>query len=168
MLYWNADSSNLPGPMFCWYIRNAYLENNIRRAGATVQCGIPVDLSKVHVPAFLYASRDDHIVPWKTALASREILSGDTVFLLGASGHIAGVINHPARNKRNYWSDGVHDGDPQHWLDTAQSTTGSWWPRWAAWLEQYSGPRKPASERLGSDRYPAIEPAPGRYVMQKE
>jgi len=167
MLYWNADSSDLPGPMFCWYIRNAYLENKLRRPGGTVQCGVPVDLSQVHVPAFLYASRDDHIVPWKTAFASREILSGDTTFVLGASGHIAGVINHPALNKRNYWADGKKDGDAQRWLETAQSTAGSWWPRWAAWLAQHAGPSVPASRELGNRDYPPVEPAPGRYVVQK-
>jgi polyhydroxyalkanoate synthase len=167
MLYWNSDSANLPGPMFCWYIRNAYLENNLRHPGRTVQCGVPVDLSRVHVPAFLYASRDDHIVPWKTAFASRAILAGDTVFVLGASGHIAGVVNHPARKKRNYWADGASDADADHWLETAQSTPGSWWPRWAAWLAQHSGPSRPCAQRLGNDRHPVIEPAPGRYVMQK-
>ena len=128
---------------------------------------MPVDLSQVHVPAFLYASREDHIFPWKTDCASREILSGDSVFVLGASGHIAGVVNHPAKNKRNYWSDGAADGDAQHWLDTAQSTPGSWWPRWAAWLAQHAGPSQPRPDRLGSDRHPIIEAAPGRYVMQK-
>jgi polyhydroxyalkanoate synthase len=168
MLFWNSDSANLPGPMFCWFLRNGYLENKLRRAGATIQCGMPLDLAKVHVPAFLYASVDDHIVPWKTAFASREILSGDTVFVLGASGHIAGVINHPAKNKRNYWSGGAHGADPQHWLETAHSTPGSWWPRWADWLAQFSGPLRPAPQRLGSPTYPIIEAAPGRYVMQRQ
>ena len=167
MLYWNEDSANLPGPMFCWYIRNAYLANKLRQAGGTVQCGVPVDLAKVRAPAFLYASRDDHIVPWKTAFASREIVSGDTVFVLGASGHIAGVINPPAKNRRNYWADGAHDGSPEHWLETAQSTPGSWWTRWAAWLAQFSGPSGPASSQPGNDSYPVIEPAPGSYVMPK-
>ena len=97
--------TNLPGPMFCWYVRNTYLENNLRKPGKTVQCGVPIDLSQIYVPAFVYASRDDHIVPWKTAFTSREILSGDVTFVLGASGHIAGVINPPAKNKRNYWAD---------------------------------------------------------------
>ena len=167
MLFWNSDSANLPGPMYCWYLRNAYLENKLRQPGGTVQCGVPVDFSKIHVPTFLYASRDDHIVPWNTAFTSRDILSGDTVFVLGASGHIAGVINHPAKNKRSYWADGAHDGDAQHWFDTAQSTPGSWWPRWAGWLAQHSGPAQPAAGQLGNETYPVIEPAPGRYVMQK-
>src|SRR5450631_4195404 len=95
MLYWNADTTNLPGPMFCWYVRNTYLENNLRVPGRTVQCDIPVDLSTVDVPAYVFASREDHIVPWKTAYLSTRLLSGKTVFVLGASGHIAGVINPP-------------------------------------------------------------------------
>ena len=77
LLYWNSDDTNLPGPMFCWYVRNTYLENKLREPGATVQCGVPVDLSSVDVPAFVYASKEDHIVPWKTAYASTQICSGD-------------------------------------------------------------------------------------------
>jgi polyhydroxyalkanoate synthase len=167
MLYWNADGTNLPGPMFCWYVRNTYLENNLREPGGTVQCGEEIDLTQVHVPTFLYASREDHIVPWKTAFLSEEILSGDTTFVLGASGHIAGVINHPAKKKRNYWADGARDGDADHWLETAQSTPGSWWPRWANWLRQHAGSDKAAPKKLGNKKYAPIEPAPGRYVKEK-
>ena len=167
MLYWNADSADLPGPMFCWYLRNAYLENRLARPGGTVQCGLPVDLSRVHIPAFLYASRDDHIVPWKTAFASRDVLSGDVVCVLGASGHIAGVINPASKGKRSYWSDGAHDRGADHWFETAQSRPGSWWPRWAGWLAQHAGPNRPAAQQLGSSKYAPIEPAPGRYVLEK-
>src|SRR5205807_4562839 len=87
MLYWNADGTNLPGPMFCWYVRNTYLENNLREPGKTVQCGQPVDFSLIDVPTFLYASRYDHIVPWRTAYATTQLVSGETTFVLGASGH---------------------------------------------------------------------------------
>ena len=96
LLFWNGDDTNLPGPMFCWYLRNTYLENKLRVPGATRQCGVPVDLGKVKVPAFLYASREDHIVPWQTAYTSTQLLGGKLTFVLGASGHIAGVINPPA------------------------------------------------------------------------
>src|SRR5207237_5954262 len=85
LLYWNADNTNLPGPMFCWYVRNTYLENNLRVPGKTVQLGVPVDLSLIDVPAFIYASRDDHIVPWRTSYVSNELLAGDKVCVLGAS-----------------------------------------------------------------------------------
>jgi polyhydroxyalkanoate synthase subunit PhaC len=167
MLYWNADQTNLPGPMFCWYVRNCYLQNNLRVPAQTSLCGEPVDLTMIDVPAFLYASREDHIVPWRTAYASRELLGGETTFVLGASGHIAGVINSPARKKRNYWVEGASGPDPMRWLETARSVPGSWWPEWARWLERYAGGRIAARVALGSGRYPRIEAAPGRYVMQK-
>lgn len=167
LLYWNADSTNLPGPMMCWYIRNTYLENNLRQPGKTVQCGQQVDLSLIDVPAFLYASREDHIVPWKTAYESSEILAGDTTFVLGASGHIAGVINPAAKNKRNHWVDGTAGPDAERWLATASSVPGSWWPKWSDWLERQAGREVPARSALGNREYPRIEPAPGRYVMTK-
>jgi len=167
MLYWNSDATNLPGPMFCWYARNAYLENNLRVPGKTTLCGTPVDLSKIKVPAYIYASRDDHIVPWRSAFESRNLLAGDTTFVLGASGHIAGVINAPAKNKRNYWAAGG-SGDADEWLAAATSVPGSWWPDWSRWLASHSGSQVAARKALGNKRYRAIEPAPGRYVKEKE
>jgi polyhydroxyalkanoate synthase len=167
ILYWNSESTNLPGPMFCWYVRNTYLENNLASPGKTVQCGVPVDLAQIDVPAFVYASREDHIVPWRTAYASTQILSGESTFVLGASGHIAGVINPPAKQKRNYWAGGAAGPDPENWLSTAKSVRGSWWPAWTAWLAQHAGPRVPARAALGNESYRAIEPAPGRYVKVK-
>jgi polyhydroxyalkanoate synthase subunit PhaC len=167
LLYWNADSTNLPGPMFCWYLRNTYLENKLREPGGTVQCGQSVDLSLIDVPSFLYASREDHIVPWRTAYASTELLAGESTFVLGASGHIAGVINPAAKNKRNYWIDGAADPDPEHWLATARDVPGSWWPCWSAWLKRHAGPLIPARTALGNRKFRRIEPAPGRYVMTR-
>ncbi|HSF47706.1 MAG TPA: class I poly(R)-hydroxyalkanoic acid synthase [Burkholderiales bacterium] len=167
LLYWNSDASNLPGPMFCWYIRNLYLENAVRIPGKTVQCGVPVDLSTITVPAYLYASREDHIVPWKSAYASRGLLSGETTFVLGASGHIAGVINPASKNKRNYWADGAGKDDPEQWLASAKGIPGSWWPHWSAWLAKYAGEQVPARNKLGSKEYSPIEPAPGRYIKEK-
>jgi polyhydroxyalkanoate synthase len=167
LLYWNADSTNLPGPMFCWYVRNMYLENNLREADKTLQCGVPVDLSQIDMPAFLFASREDHIVPWRTAYASTELLAGDVTFVLGASGHIAGVINPASKNKRQHWVNDDAAPDPERWLATAQEVPGSWWPKWAAWLEQQAGDEVPAPRTLGNRKYRRIEPAPGRYVMAK-
>jgi polyhydroxyalkanoate synthase len=167
LLFWNADSTNLPGPMFCWYVRNTYLENKLREPGKTVQCGEEVDLSLIDVPAFLYASREDHIVPWHTAYQSTELLAGDNRFVLGASGHIAGVINPPAKKKRNYWVNGKAGPDPQRWLETAQSVPGSWWPAWSEWLAQHAGEKVLARVKPGNRKHRAIEPAPGRYVKAK-
>ena len=167
MLYWNADSTNLPGPMFCWYVRNTCLENNLRLPGKTIQCGVPVDLSLIDVPAFLYASRDDHIVPWRTAYASTELLAGDTTFVLGASGHKAGMINPASKNKRNHWVDGASGPEPERWLATARDVPGSWWPRWRDWLAELAGPEIAARATLGNRKYRTVEQAPGRYVMQQ-
>ena len=168
MLYWNADSTNLPGPMFCWYVRNTYLENNLRIPGKTMQYGEAVDLSLVDVPTFLYASREDHIVPWRTAYASAELLSGDATFVLGASGHIAGVINPASKNKRSHWVGGAPGPDPDRWLETAQNVSGSWWPEWSNWLRDQAGAEIPARKTVGNRKYKRIESAPGRYVKEKE
>ncbi len=167
LLYWNSDGTNLPGPMFCWYVRNTYLENNLREPGKTVACDTPVDLSKIAIPAYIYASREDHIVPWRTAYASNDLLSGETTFVLGASGHIAGVINPPKKNKRNYWTGGSRKGDADAWLSSATSVEGSWWPDWIGWLGRHGGKRVPARTALGNKKYRVIEPAPGRYVKAR-
>jgi polyhydroxyalkanoate synthase len=180
LLYWNSDGTNLPGPMFCWYLRHTYLENDLKEPGKTRQCGVPVDLSQVKAPAYLYASREDHIVPWKTAYASTRILGGETTFVLGASGHIAGVINPASGNKRNYWTagagtaadahaaGGAHaDADAEAWFASAQSVPGSWWPHWATWLKLRAGDEVAARASLGGGKYRLIEPAPGRYVTEQ-
>src|SRR5688572_2952629 len=153
--------------MFCWYARNTYLENNLKVPGKTVQCGVPVDLSKITVPTFLYASREDHIVPWRTAFASARLLSGDKTFVLGASGHIAGVINPASKSKRNYWAGGALGNEAEEWLSTAQSISGSWWPNWSEWLGHHAGRNVPARVELGNAKYRSIELAPGRYVKTR-
>lgn len=167
MLFWNADTTNLPGPMYCWYLRNTYLENNLREPGKTIQCGVPVDLAEVTIPAYLYASREDHIVPWNTAYESTHLLGGETTFVLGASGHIAGVVNPASKNKRNYWADGTTSADAEQWLATAKSVPGSWWTHWSEWLASKRGASVPARAQMGNGQYPAIETAPGRYVKER-
>src|SRR3954453_2454775 len=164
LLYWNSDSVNLPGPMYCWYIRHAYLENAIKDPGRTVQCGVPVDLSAIKAPVYLLAAKEDHIVPWKTAYLASRLLGGDIRFVLGASGHIAGVVNPAARNKRNYWLNTDLGAEPEAWLDQAQEVPGSWWPDWDRWLKERSIGTKAPPAKLGNKTYAPIEPAPGRYV----
>jgi polyhydroxyalkanoate synthase len=167
LLYWDSDSVSLPGPMYCWYTRNTYLENNIKDPGKTKQCGVPIDLSKVKVPVYLLASREDHIVPWKTAYRSKDLIGENARFVLAASGHVAGVINPPARNKRSHWLNDELVSDPQGWFDGAQEKQGSWWPDWDAWMKRHSTGIVPAPAQLGNAQYPPIEPAPGRYVKLK-
>jgi polyhydroxyalkanoate synthase len=169
LLYWNADSTNLPGPMYCWYLRNTYLENNLVEPGKTTVAGESVDLGAIDVPTYLYASREDHIVPWEGAYRSVSALKGKLRFVLGASGHIAGVINPPSKGKRSHWI-GAGDAlpkDPQQWFAAAKEHPGSWWTDWAAWLKSHAGKQVPAPKALGNARYKPIEPAPGRYVKAK-
>jgi polyhydroxyalkanoate synthase len=167
LLYWDSDSVSLPGPMYCWYTRNTYIENKIKDPGATTQCGQRIDLSRAKVPLYLLASREDHIVPWQSAYRSKAIIGKDPRFVLAASGHVAGVINPPARKKRSYW---VHDdlnGDAAEWLDNAEEKPGSWWPDWDAWMKAHSSGVVAAPAQPGNARYRVIESAPGSYVKQK-
>jgi polyhydroxyalkanoate synthase len=167
LLYWNSDSTNLPGPFAAWYLRNMYLENNLRIPGKLAMCGVKADLGKVDMPVFILATREDHIVPWQSSYLGRALLGGKTTFVLGASGHIAGVINPAAKNKRGYWINDSEAASADEWLAGATEVKGSWWPRWAEWLKSFGGGETPVRGRLGSKAYPAGEPAPGRYVKEK-
>jgi polyhydroxyalkanoate synthase len=167
LLYWNSDATNLPGPFLAWYLRNMYLENNLRIPGRLEMCGVKADLGRVDMPAFIYASREDHIVPWKSAYLSRNLLGGDTTFVLGASGHIAGVINPAVKNKRSHWLNDSATANADEWFDTATEVKGSWWPVWAEWLKGHNGGEVAARAKLGSKDYPPGEPAPGSYVKEK-
>jgi polyhydroxyalkanoate synthase subunit PhaC len=171
LLYWNSDSTNLPGPMFCWYLRNMYLENRLKDPGRLTVAGERVDLATIDAPTFIYGSREDHIVPWTSAYNSMNILNPArreaNRFILGASGHIAGVINPPSKNKRSYWINDARPEDPESWLAGAVEHPGSWWPQWAAFLAEHGGKDVKARTRLGSARYKPVEPAPGRYVKEK-
>jgi polyhydroxyalkanoate synthase subunit PhaC len=172
LLFWNGDSTNLPGPWYTYYLRNTYFENNLVKPDKLTMCGVPVDLSYVDMPTFVFAAREDHIVPWRTAYASVGYLGGSTEFVLGASGHIAGVVNPASKNKRSYWADAVKGGsdlpaDANNWVANATEVTGSWWPYWSQWLAKRSGRMIGASQRQGSAAYPVIEAAPGRYVQAK-
>ncbi len=167
LLHWNADSTNLPGPMYCQYVRRTYLENALREPGRVTMLGAPVDLGKVTVPAYLLATREDHIVPWRTAYRSTGLLGGELRFVLGASGHVAGVINPAAKNRRSYWTGGNLPPHPDTWLENAVEQRGSWWSDWSAWLSSHAGRRIKARKSLGSVRHRPIEPAPGRYVKHR-
>ena len=167
LLYWNSDSTNLPGPFLAWYLRNMYLENNLRVPGKLKMLGVKVDLGKVDVPAYLLATREDHIVPWTSAYLARGLLGGDTTFVLGASGHIAGAINPASKNRRSYWVSDSNAAAPDEWLESASEQPGSWWSHWMTWLKPKSGKEVKARGRLGSPRNEPIEPAPGRYVKAK-
>ena len=169
LLYWNGDGTNLPGPMYCWYLRNTYLENNLVVPDKVTVCGEKIDLRRIDAPTYIYASREDHIVPWEGAYRNTEVLAGKTRFVLGASGHIAGVINPPAKGKRSHW---IGDGsalpsNAQDWLGNATEHPGSWWTDWASWLKGHAGKQIAAPKVPGNRQYKTLEAAPGRYVKQK-
>jgi len=167
LLYWNSDSTNLSGPFAAWYMRNLYLNNSLRIPGKLEMCGVKVDLGQVKMPAYLLATREDHIVPWQTAYQSTRLLGGPTKFVLGASGHIAGVVNPASKNKRSFWTNDDTSADAEGWLTTAEERKGSWWSDWAAWLKQHADGDLAARTKLGGKGYKQIEPAPGRYVKEK-
>ena len=172
LLYLNSDSTNLPGPFYAWYLRNTYFENNMIKPGKLNVCGQKIDLGRLDMPAYLYGSREDHIVPIGGAYATTQHLPGKKRFVMGASGHIAGVINPPAKNKRSYWT---NDKLPANkfpvaqadWQQSATEHPGSWWTDWSDWLKGHAGKQIAAPKTYGSRSHKAIEPAPGRYVKAK-
>ncbi|MBX3587144.1 MAG: class I poly(R)-hydroxyalkanoic acid synthase [Ramlibacter sp.] len=167
LLYWNSDSTNLPGPMYAWYLRNTYFENNLVKPGHCTVAGQKVDLGKLDMPVYIYGSREDHIVPIGGAYASTQHLPGKKRFVMGASGHIAGVINPPAKNKRSYWTNDKLPKTHAEWLKGAKEHPGSWWTDWSGWLKGHAGKQIAAPKAYGKGKYKVIEAAPGRYVKAK-
>ena len=144
-----------------------YLENNLRVPGRLEACGVPLDLGSITAPAYIVATQDDHIVPWKSAYASVGLLGGQSEFVLGASGHVAGIVNPASKDRRHFWLNAPAKSDAETWLAGATQQTGTWWKHWAQWLRKQSGRRKLAPDVLGNRQYPALEPAPGGYVREK-
>ena len=169
LLYWNSDSTNLPGPYYAWYLRNTYLENNLIKPGKARVCGEKIDLNLVDIPVYIYGSREDHIVPIGGAYASTQVFPGKKRFVMGASGHIAGVINPPAKNKRSHWirADGKLPKTHTAWLEGAVEHPGSWWTDWATWLKGQAGKQVAAPKTYGKGKFKASLPAPGSYVKAK-
>ena len=166
LLYWNGDSANLPGPMYAYYLRHMYLDNRLRERGALTMAGEVIDLGRIATPTYVYASRDDHIVTWRSAYRTTELVRGDVTFVLGASGHIAGVINPPEAGRRNYWTNELVTESADDWLARARSVPGSWWPHWTQWLAAQGGAKRPAPRSTGNAQYAPLIPAPGTYVLE--
>lgn len=170
LLFWNGDSTNLPGPFFAWYLRHMYLQNELREPGKLEMLGVKADLGLVDMPVYLMAAREDHIVPWQSAYLSRALLGGKTTFVLGASGHIAGAINPASRNKRSYWTVAREGAKPvsqaEEWFAKATEHAGSWWVHWNDWLAERAGSKIKARQIGKTGRFASIEPAPGRYVRE--
>jgi polyhydroxyalkanoate synthase len=144
-----------------------YLENNLCKPGRLTVCGMPVDLGRIDTPTYVLATEEDHIVPWRSAYRSTQLVGGPTQFVLGASGHIAGVVNPASKNKRSFRVSGDLSSDPDAWLASAETRPGSWWTHWIEWLKPYAGDSVKARTKPGSTHHKPIEPAPGRYVKAR-
>ena len=156
----------MPAAMHSFYLRNMYLRNLLRTAGGITLDGVPIDLTKVKTPTYFISTIEDHIAPWKSTYAGAQLFAGETRFVLGGSGHIAGIINPPVAKKYCHWTRDALADSPQAWFDSASQQPGSWWTDWAQWAEPKGKGRVPAREP-GSGKLPAIEAAPGSYVKVK-
>ena len=164
LLYWNSDPTNLPATMYNTYVSEMYVKNNLAKPRGFICCGSPVELNKIKTPMYFLSAIDDHIAPWKSTFSGTELVGGHLEFVLGGSGHIAGVINPPEKNKRNYWTSGEFGHGPDHWLESATNNLGSWWTHWHKWLEGQNARQVPARQIETVGDYKEIVPAPGDYV----
>jgi polyhydroxyalkanoate synthase subunit PhaC len=162
LLYWNADSTRMPAAMHSFYLRKMYQENLLVKPGGITLGGVPIDLRKIKVPAFLLSTREDHIAPWRSTYAATQLFAGPVKFVLSASGHIAGVVNPPGSKYGHYEND-ANPPTPEEWLAGATQHPDSWWPVWQRWVAQYDGGEVPARQP-GDGKLPPIEDAPGSYV----
>jgi len=166
LLHWNADATRMPRQMHLFYLRQMYIRNNLVKPGAISLGGLPIDLTKVTVPVYLQACREDHIAPYRSVFKAKHNYSGPVRFVLAGSGHIAGVINPPESNKYQYWLNPAEPQEVDPWLAGATEHPGSWWPDWNAWLAAQSGDDVPARVP-GDGKLPVLDDAPGSYVRQR-
>jgi polyhydroxyalkanoate synthase len=164
LLYWNSDATRMPAKMHSFYLRNMYMKNLLGVPGGIELAGVPIDLSKVKVPAYFISTADDHIAPWKTTYRGAKYLGGKVRFVLGGSGHIAGIVNPPSAQKYQHWTSDKLPATPEEWFDTAKAAPGSWWPDWQAWMDRQNG-RDSVSSRTPGDGLKVLEDAPGSYAM---
>ncbi|MBT3533781.1 MAG: class I poly(R)-hydroxyalkanoic acid synthase [Rhodospirillaceae bacterium] len=163
LLYWNSDSTRMPGAMHSFYLRNMYQKNLLSQPGGIEMCGTPIDLRAVDIPVHIISTKEDHIAPWKGTYVATQLYSGETTFTLAGSGHIAGIVNPPSVTKYGYWSNAENPPDPDDWFAGATQSEGSWWPQWGKWVAKQSGPKVKA-RTPGSKDAPVLEDAPGGYV----
>jgi polyhydroxyalkanoate synthase subunit PhaC len=166
LLYWNADSTRMPARMHSFYLRNMYIKNLLGVPGGVELAGVPIDLSTVKLPAYFISTVEDHIAPWKTTYKGAKYLGGPIRFVLGGSGHIAGIVNPPAAKKYHYWTHDALPDSPEDWFKGATQHAGSWWEDWQRWIEPHGGGKTPA-RTPGDGALRVIEDAPGSYAVMR-
>jgi polyhydroxyalkanoate synthase len=166
ILHWNADSTRLPARMLADFLRDIYMGNSLIKPGCLYLAGRPIDLTRIRTPCYFLSTIEDHIAPWKATYPATQILRGPVQFVLGGSGHIAGVINPPSKKKYAYWTADHYPDCADEWLHHAEKHAGSWWPHAAAWLASYSG-EMVGARQAGSKEFPSLADAPGQYVLQQ-
>jgi polyhydroxyalkanoate synthase len=163
LLYWNSDSTRMPKAMHAFYLRNMYLNNKLKDPGGVNFLGVPIHLGKIKTPVYFLSTKEDHIAPWKSTYAGTRLPSGPVTFVLGESGHIAGVVNPPAAKKYSYWTNDKLPEIPEEWVQTAFQHEGSWWTHWLEWIKAHAGSQVKA--RIpGDGKLKPLEDAPGSYV----
>lgn len=163
LLYWNSDCTRMPAIMHSFYLRNMYQKNMLIKPNALNIGGVPIDIRTIKTPSYLLSTREDHIAPWTSTYQATQHLSGETTFVLSGSGHIAGVINPPTKNKYGFLTNDSVPKSADAWLEGATEHEGSWWPHWDAWQQKYAG-KKCDARTIGSKRFKPLEDAPGSYV----
>ena len=168
LLYWNNDSTRMAREAHSFYLRNTYLENNLIKPNKIVLQGQPIDLGRITQDLYAIGAEKDHIVPWDSAWRITQLTQGQVRFVLASSGHIAGIINPPAKGKGAFRvnESTTPAATPDAWLNQATRHEGSWWTDWVRWLESRSGEKSPATA-VGSDQYPPLCDAPGTYVLEE-
>lgn len=167
ILYWNSDSTNIPGEAFLFYLKKMYIENQLKEDGGVEVGGVPVNLGNVQVPCYSLAAQADHIVLWQAAYKSSKLIRGDMRFVMTESGHVAGVVNPASKGKYPHWVNEDLPETASEWLAGAKQVEGSWWNDWLVWLEKFSGDKINAVDALGSEEFKPLEDAPGSYVKRR-
>ncbi len=166
ILYWNADSTNMPATMHSQYLRWMYLHNYLVQPGKIRLNKTAIDVTQIDIPTFFLSTQRDHIAPWKTTYTGFQLMKGPKRFVLGGSGHIAGIINPPNIKKYGYQTNDSTTASPEEWIENAKENAGSWWPEWLEWLNTYSGKTIPSPDFSKLPFAPLLD-APGSYVLKK-
>ena len=169
LLYWNSDSTRMPYKMHSFYLRNMYLKNLLKEPGGIELNGVPIDIGKIKAPCYFVSTSEDHISPWQSTYLGAARLGGPVRFVLGGSGHIAGIVNPPAANRYDYWTNDTKTLPAQsdEWLAGAEKHPGSWWTDWEEWIAGLNGKAMVAARNPGKRKMKALEDAPGSFARMR-